>query len=70
MPTLFRFVTLLLVLGGLGFSGMLALAYLVEPEPREMKRVYAPGGDGGLKSVTIRGATSRVKRHSRLRAGH
>ncbi len=42
MPTLFRFVTILLVLAGLGFSGMLALAYLVEPEPREMSQQVPP----------------------------
>jgi hypothetical protein len=42
VPTLFRFVVILLVLGGLGFSGMLALAYLVEPEPREMSVAVPP----------------------------
>lgn len=36
MPTLTRFLVIMLVLGGLVFSGMLALAYLVEPTPREM----------------------------------
>lgn len=42
MPTLFRFVTILLVLAALGFSGMLALAYLVEPEPRDMSVQVPP----------------------------
>lgn len=42
MPTLFRFLVILLVLGGLGFSGMLALAYLVEPEAREMSVAVPP----------------------------
>ena len=36
MPTLFRFLAVLAVLGGLGFAAMFALATLVEPEPREM----------------------------------
>lgn len=36
MPALFRFLMILLVLGGLAVGGMLALANLVEPTPREM----------------------------------
>lgn len=36
MPALFRFLMTLLVLGGIAFGGMLALANLVEPTPREM----------------------------------
>jgi hypothetical protein len=36
MPTLTRFFSILLVLGGLTFAGMLALAYLVDPVPRDM----------------------------------
>ncbi|MDP2803195.1 MAG: histidine kinase [Phreatobacter sp.] len=42
MPTLFRFLLILFVLAGLGFSGMLALAYLVEPEAREMSVQVPP----------------------------
>lgn len=42
MPTLFRFVTILAVLGGLGFAAMLALAHLVEPEPRDMSVTVPP----------------------------
>ena len=36
MPTLFRFILVLAVLGGLAFAGMWALATFVEPQPREM----------------------------------
>lgn len=36
MPTLFRFLLVLAVLGGLGYAAMFALATLVKPQPREM----------------------------------
>ena len=36
MPTLFRFLVVVLVLVGLGFAAMYALATFVEPQPREM----------------------------------
>lgn len=36
MPTLFKFLFVVSVIGGLGFAGVLALATLVEPKPREM----------------------------------
>lgn len=36
MPTLFRLLTAIVVLAGLGYGAILALATLVEPEPREM----------------------------------
>ncbi|KAA2236821.1 histidine kinase [Salinarimonas soli] len=36
MPTLFRFLLVLLVLGGIGVGAMLALATFVTPQPREM----------------------------------
>jgi len=36
VPTLFRFLLALLVLGGLGLGAMVALATFVQPEPREM----------------------------------
>ncbi|MCC0807139.1 histidine kinase [Methylobacterium sp. W2] len=36
MPTLFRFLATLAVLGGLVFAGMFALATFVQPTPREM----------------------------------
>lgn len=42
MPTLFRFVTILAVLGALVLGAMLALAYLVEPEPRDMTVTIPP----------------------------
>jgi hypothetical protein len=35
MPTLFRFLAVLAVIGGLAFAAMFALATFVEPEPRE-----------------------------------
>lgn len=36
MPTLFRFLIVVAVLAGLGFAAMFALAYLVQPQPREI----------------------------------
>lgn len=36
VPTLFRFLATLAILGGLVFAGMFALATFVEPTPREM----------------------------------
>jgi phage shock protein PspC (stress-responsive transcriptional regulator) len=36
VPTLFRFLFVVLVLAGLGFGAIYALATLVEPQPREM----------------------------------
>jgi hypothetical protein len=36
VPTLFRFLATLVILGGLAFAGMFALATLVVPTPREM----------------------------------
>lgn len=36
MPTLFRFLATLAILGGLVFAGMFALATFVQPTPREM----------------------------------
>jgi hypothetical protein len=36
LPTLFRFLMVIAVLGGLVYAGLFALATLVEPEPREM----------------------------------
>ncbi|HEV2554331.1 MULTISPECIES: histidine kinase [unclassified Bosea (in: a-proteobacteria)] len=42
MPTLFRFVAFLALLGGLVFGGMVALVAFVKPEPREMIEVVPP----------------------------
>ena len=36
MPTLFRFLAVLAVIGGIGFAAMFALATFVQPEPREI----------------------------------
>ena len=36
MPTLFRFLAVVAILGGVAFAAMFALATFVEPEPREM----------------------------------
>lgn len=51
MPTLFRFLTVVAVLAGLGFAAMVALATFVEPKQGEISvRVPieepAPGGAG------------------------
>lgn len=42
MPTLFRFLMVLALIAGVGFAGMAALAYLVEPEPRDMSVPIPP----------------------------
>lgn len=36
MPTLFRFLTVVALLGGIAFGTMFALAEFVEPEQKEM----------------------------------
>lgn len=36
MPTLFRFLLVVAVLAGIGYGAMLALAYLVTPDTREI----------------------------------
>jgi len=36
VPTLIRLIVVLLVLTGLGYAGLWALANLVEPQPREI----------------------------------
>ncbi len=36
MPTLFRFLAVLAVIGGLVFAAMFALATFVNPDPREI----------------------------------
>ncbi len=38
MPSLFRFLTVVVVLGALGFGAMLALVTWVEPAPRLMEQ--------------------------------
>lgn len=42
VPTLFRFFGVLLALGAIGFGIMLALAFFVEPEQREMSVPIPP----------------------------
>jgi hypothetical protein len=42
MPTLFKFLGFLAVIGGLAFGGMVALVAFVEPVPREMVEVIPP----------------------------
>ena len=41
MPTLFRFLAVVLLFGGLVYGGVYALANLVTPKPREMT-VFVP----------------------------
>lgn len=36
MPTLFRFLVLVAVIGGLAYAAMWALATFIEPQPREI----------------------------------
>jgi hypothetical protein len=42
MPSLFKFLTVLAVIGGIGFGAMMALVAFVEPQPREMSIVIPP----------------------------
>ena len=48
MPTLFRFLTVVGIIGGLIYGGILALATMGEPQPREItvtvpqERFYKP----------------------------
>lgn len=42
MPTLFRFLVFLAILGGLVFGGMIALVTFVKPVPREMVEIVPP----------------------------
>mgnify|MGYP001788621915 CR=1 FL=1 len=42
MPSLFKFLAVIGILGGLGFAGMMGLAMFVEPQPREMSIAIPP----------------------------
>lgn len=42
MPTLFRFIAFLAIIGGLIFAGMVALVTFVQPEQREMVEIVPP----------------------------
>jgi hypothetical protein len=43
MPSLFRFLVVVSITGGLIYGGMLALAYWVDPKPREITVSVPPG---------------------------
>ena len=36
MPSLFRFLLVIGVLGGIGYAGIITMAKLVDPQPREI----------------------------------
>jgi hypothetical protein len=42
MPTLFRFLTVVAVIGGIGYGVIFALANFVNPKPREMTVTIHP----------------------------
>ena len=42
MPTLFRFLTVIAVIGGIIYGAIFALANLVDPKPREMTVTIQP----------------------------
>jgi hypothetical protein len=42
MPTLFRFLTVVGIIAGLGYGALFALANLVNPKPREMTVTIPP----------------------------
>ena len=42
MPSLFRFLFVLALLGGAAFVGMAALVAFVEPQPREISQPVPP----------------------------
>ena len=42
MPTLFRFLVVVGLLGGLTYVGMFALSHYVDPRPREMTVIIPP----------------------------
>ncbi|MDB5642196.1 MAG: histidine kinase [Hyphomicrobiales bacterium] len=42
VPTLFRFLAFLAIVGGLVLGGMVALVTFVEPQPREMTQTIPP----------------------------
>ena len=42
MPSLFRFLTLVAVVGAIGYGAMFALANFVTPKPREMSVSIPP----------------------------
>ena len=42
MPTLFRFLTVVGILAGIGYGALFALANLVNPKPREITVTIPP----------------------------
>ena len=42
MPSLFRFLLVVGLLGSLGYAGMFALSHYVDPHPREMTVIIPP----------------------------
>ena len=42
MPTLFRFLVVVGILGALGYFGLFSLATMVDPRPREMSVPISP----------------------------
>lgn len=42
MPSLFRFLTIVAVIGGVIYGGIYALANFVNPKPREMTITVSP----------------------------
>ena len=42
VPTLFKFLTVIAVIAGIVFGGMIALVAFVKPEPRDMVEVVPP----------------------------
>jgi hypothetical protein len=42
MPSLFRFLTVVAVIGGIIYGGIYALANFVNPKPREMSFIVPP----------------------------
>jgi hypothetical protein len=42
LPTLFRFLVIIAILGGLIWGGMIALVTYVDPEPREITVTIPP----------------------------
>ncbi len=42
MPSLFRFLTIVAVIGGLIYGALFALANFVDPKPREMTATVPP----------------------------
>ena len=42
MPSLLRFLTVIAVLGGVGYGAIWALANMVEPKPRDMTITIQP----------------------------